>query len=117
MNKAKFSALPKDLQLIVRSACQAEYDNVASHYIANDPRALDTLVNKHGVVLRIFPEDILEAGGKAAREVLDGLLSSDNALTKKAAQSFVSAYKLLQTRMAVTDTQFLRAREKYFRLP
>lgn len=35
VDKAKFQALPADLQAIVRDAAQAEYDNVASDFAAN----------------------------------------------------------------------------------
>jgi len=116
VDKKKYSALPKDLQEIVRTACQAEYDQVASDFVANDPRALQTLVSKHGVKVHQFPEPILEAGAKASSEVLAGVRSSDNALAKKTAESFVSALKLLRTRTEGTDTPYLRAREKYFKL-
>ena len=63
-----------------------------------------------------FPDSILEAGAKASLEVLNGLRSGDNALAKKAADSFVSALNLLRTRTEGTDTPFLKAREKYFKI-
>ncbi|RYF67456.1 MAG: TRAP transporter substrate-binding protein, partial [Comamonadaceae bacterium] len=83
VNKAKFSALPADLQAIVRYACQASYDEVASDMAANDPRALASLVKEHGVIVRQFPETLLQAGAKASQEVLQGIRDSDNALAKK----------------------------------
>ncbi len=116
VNKSKFSALPKDLQEIVRTACQAEYDSVSAEFVANDPRALDTLVSKHGVMVRHFPESIMEAGAKASMEVLTEVRNSDNALAKKAAESFVSALNLVRKRTQGTDVLFLRARDKYFTL-
>ena len=57
VDKAKYQALPDDLQAIVRDCSQAEYDMVASDFVANDPRALQTLVNDHGVNVRQFPEE------------------------------------------------------------
>lgn len=116
VNKSKFNALPADLQEIVRTACQAEYDQVASDMYANDPRALQTLVTKHGVKLHQFNDEILEAGAKASVEVLTGVRESDNALAKKAAESFISALNLLRTRAEATDSPYLRAREKFFQL-
>ena len=44
VDKAKYQALPANLQAIVRDVAQAEYDQVASDFYANDPRALKTLV-------------------------------------------------------------------------
>ncbi|ODT38237.1 MAG: ABC transporter substrate-binding protein [Lautropia sp. SCN 70-15] len=116
VNKSKYKALPADLQEIVRTACQAEYDQVASDFYANDPRALETLMTKHGVTIRQFPDDIVEAGAKAAAEVLTALRSSDNALAKKTVESFLSALNLMRTRAEATDLSYLLARQKYFKL-
>lgn len=116
VNKSKFTALPEDLQAIVRTASQAAYDEVASDMYANDPRALQTLVSEHGVTVRRFPEEILEAGAKAASELLTDIRSNGDALTKEVAESFVSAFNLLRTRTEGTDMPFLAAREKYFKL-
>jgi TRAP-type mannitol/chloroaromatic compound transport system substrate-binding protein len=114
VDKAKYQALPEDLQAIVRDVCQAEYDQVASDFYANDPRALETLVNEHGVIVHQFPEEILEAGAKAAAEVLTEIREGGDALTKKTAESFISALNLLRGRTNSTDGRFLMAREKYF---
>ena len=116
VNKEKYTKLPKDLQEIIRTACQAEYDNVGADFIANDPRAMQTLVSKHGVQVRKFPESILEAGAKASLEILNGLRSGDNALAKKTADSFVTALNLLRRRTEDTDSPYLQAREKYFKI-
>ena len=114
VNKSKYTALPKDLQEIIRTACQAEYDNVGADFIANDPRAMQTLVSKHGVKVLKFPDSVLEAGAKASLEVLNALRGGDNALAKKTADSFVKALHLLRTRTVGTDSRFLQAGEKYF---
>lgn len=116
VNKSKFSALSPDLQEIVRSASQAEYDNVASDFYANDPRALQTLVNDHGVKVRQFPEEILKAGAEAAKEVLADIRGNSDPLVQKTAESFVSALNLMRTRTESTDMPFLRAREQYFQI-
>jgi TRAP-type mannitol/chloroaromatic compound transport system substrate-binding protein len=116
VNKAKFTALPEDLQAIVRTAAQSAYDDVASDMYANDPRALATLVGEHGVQVRRFPDEILEAGGKAAAELLTEIRTNGDALTKEVAESFVAALNTLRTRTEGTDMPFLAAREKYFKL-
>jgi TRAP-type mannitol/chloroaromatic compound transport system substrate-binding protein len=116
VSKSKYQELPGDLQEIVRSASQAEYDQVASEFYANDPRAMQALVNEHGVQVHQFPEEILEAGANAAKEVLSEIREGGDELTKKTAESFVSALKLLRGRTEGTDMPFLRAREQYFSL-
>ena len=63
-----------------------------------------------------FPDEILEAGAKAAKEIMTELLDSGDALTKKTAESFVSALKIVRQKTDGTDTLFIQAREKYFEI-
>jgi TRAP-type mannitol/chloroaromatic compound transport system substrate-binding protein len=116
VSKSKFQALPEDLQEIIRACSQAAYDDVASDMYANDPRSLATLVKDHGVLVKRFPDEILEAGAKAAQDILTGIRDSGDELTKKVAESFVSSLNLLRTRTENTDSPFLQAREKYFKI-
>lgn len=115
VNKSKYQALPKHLQQLIKDVSQAEYDQVASDFYANDPRALQTLVNDHGVqVHNSFPEDILEAGANAAKNLLTVIRQTGDALTKEAAESYINALNLVRTRTERTDEAFLQARRKYF---
>ncbi|WP_224703600.1 TRAP transporter substrate-binding protein [Devosia aquimaris] len=115
VNKAKLAELPEDLQELVAVCAQASYDDVASDMYANDPRALRALVDEHGVQVRRFPEEILEAGAKAAMEVIAEIREGGDALTKETAESFISAFNLLRERTEGTDAPFLVAREKYIK--
>ncbi|MDO5756401.1 MAG: TRAP transporter substrate-binding protein [Rhodobacterales bacterium] len=116
VDKAKYQALPDDLQAIIRDVSQAEYDQVSSDFIANDPRALKTLVDDHGVIVRAFPDDIMEAGAKASKEVFEELRGSSDALVQKTAESFAEALSLVRTRTEKLDTPYQVAREKYLNL-
>lgn len=116
VDKAKYQALPADLQAIVKDVCQAEYDAVAADFAANDPRALQALVSEHGVQLKTFPDEILEAGAKAAAELLTEIRESGDALTKKTAESFIANLNIVRQKTDGTDMLFLQARDKYFDL-
>jgi TRAP-type mannitol/chloroaromatic compound transport system substrate-binding protein len=116
VNKSKFAELPRDLQQIVEFACQAEYDQVACDFYANDPIALRTLVEQHGVTVRYFPEEILQAGAEAAKEVLGELRDSDDALVRRTTESYFKALALLRTRTEQVDGAYLTARQKYFKM-
>ncbi|NVK35734.1 MAG: TRAP transporter substrate-binding protein [Rhodobacteraceae bacterium] len=113
MNKEKFEELPADLQAIIRDVCQAEVSQVENDYYANDPRAMATLVNDHGVVVRHFPQDIVEAGFAAAKEVLTELRDSDDPMTKKATESFISALQLMRTRTEDLEGTYVAERQKF----
>jgi TRAP-type mannitol/chloroaromatic compound transport system substrate-binding protein len=115
VDKKKYQDLPADLQAIIRDVAQAEYDQVSADFIANDPRALKTLVEDHGVQVRNFPDDILEAGAKASVEVIEELRGSDDALVKKTTESFIEALNLVRTRTEKIDTPYVVAREKYLK--
>lgn len=115
VDKAKYQALPENLQGIVRDACQAEYDEVPSEFYANDPIALADMVENHGVIAhKDWPESILEAGAAASRELLEEILDEGDTLTKATAESFIKNLNLLRTRTENTDLTFALAREKYF---
>ncbi|WP_334129731.1 TRAP transporter substrate-binding protein [Sneathiella sp.] len=114
VDKKKYQALPADLQALIRDASQAEYDQVASDFYANDPRALQTLVNDHGVKVHQFPDDILKAGAEAAKEVMSELHQSSDPLVKKTADSFIEALNILRTRTEGTDGSFIQARKNFF---
>lgn len=114
VDKAKYQALPDDLQAIVRDVSQAEYDQVASDFYANDPRALQTLVEEHGVTVHSsFPDDLLEAAGNAAKDVMRGILESDDEVTRRVARSFVDSMNLTRTRTESTDLTYALARQRF----
>ncbi|WP_142846957.1 TRAP transporter substrate-binding protein [Telmatospirillum sp. J64-1] len=114
VSKSKFTALPKDLQTIVEIACQAEYEQMTADFYSHDPQALRTLVEKHGVKIHQFPEDIIEAGAKASADLLRELREGGDALTKKTADSYATSLALVRERTQNVDMAYLAAREKFF---
>ncbi len=115
VDKAKFLALPADLQAIVEIACQAEYDQVASDFYANDPAALEQLVSQHGVTPHAqFPDEILAAAAVAAGEILTELRDLDDDLTKRVTEHFITSLNVLRTRTEGTDMPFLAARQRFY---
>lgn len=117
VDKAKFQALPANIQEIVRSCCAAEYDNVAADFAANDPRALQTLVNDHGVILHSsFPDSIVEGAAKAAAEIITELRDSSDPLVKRTTESFIESLNIVRQKTEGTDAGFVAARQKYFKI-
>ncbi|MNL78612.1 hypothetical protein D3C87_2050450 [compost metagenome] len=66
--------------------------------------------------IKQFPEEILEAGAKAAAELLTEIRESGDALTKKTAESFIANLNIVRQKTEGTDSLFLAARQKYFTL-
>jgi TRAP-type mannitol/chloroaromatic compound transport system substrate-binding protein len=116
VSKEKYDALPADLQAIIATASQAEYDQVASDFYANDPVALNKLMTEHGVTTGLFPEEILQAAAGAAKEIIEELRDSGDELTKRVTESYVSAFNTVRLRTEQTDLPFMLARREYFSL-
>jgi TRAP-type mannitol/chloroaromatic compound transport system substrate-binding protein len=87
VNKAKYDALPNDLKEVIAVACQAEINAMLSEFDRNNGTALKMLIERHGVRLHRFPDDVLTALSKASEEVLAELEGADD-LTKRTYQSF-----------------------------
>lgn len=88
VNKSAFESLPADLQRIVEVAAHAENNIVTADFNANNLRALDTLTTEHGVTLRHFPDDVVEALAQASVDVISDMAGRDE-LTGRIIDSMV----------------------------
>lgn len=87
VNKDAWLALPKDLQAIVSAATQAVSNRMLAEYTANNNQALNTLVTKHHVDVRRFPDDVLASLRKTSDEVVAEVAAADP-LTQKVYDSY-----------------------------
>lgn len=87
INKSKFDALPKTFQLAIEAAAGEANDNMLAEYNGRSPAALAELITKHGVQLRQFPNDVFQAFGNAAGEVLQEVIDKGDETVKKIAAS------------------------------
>lgn len=107
INKQAFDALPKDLQLIVKTACQAINMDMLSEYSARNNAALNTLINEHGVQLRVFPEDVL----KSLKQVSDEVVAEVAAKEPFSKKVFDSVMAFREQSMAWSDVSELAYRQ------
>jgi TRAP-type mannitol/chloroaromatic compound transport system substrate-binding protein len=77
VNRAKFDALPSDLQAIIEAANVAVNQQVLSEFVARNNAALSRLVHEKGIELKAFPTEVLSALGRISREVIDSLTAED----------------------------------------
>ena len=77
VNREAYEALPADLQAIVTYACQASNADMYADFEARNGEALKTLVEEHGVDLRPFPDEVLDALKSASAEVIEEQAASD----------------------------------------
>jgi TRAP-type mannitol/chloroaromatic compound transport system substrate-binding protein len=87
MNQKAYGELPKHLQESVRIACEAANYNMAAEFSARNSSALNTLVNKHKVQLKKYPDEVLRKLNQISDQVVKEVGNKDP-LSKKIYASF-----------------------------
>ncbi len=109
INEEAFKALPADLQSIVRNAMKVANLEMLSEYMARNQQALQTLVEKHNVELRYFPDSVLKELKKLSAEVIEEEAAKDPLSTKVWASQ--KAFKEQVSKWTnVSELAFLNAR-------
>lgn len=75
-----YESLPQDLKDVIETACMAESTYVISEFKARNQQALATLIDRHGVELRRFPDDVLAALREHAAAAMQALADADPVL-------------------------------------
>jgi TRAP-type mannitol/chloroaromatic compound transport system substrate-binding protein len=86
----------------------ANQDMLAESMVKNN-QALDQLVNKHGVELRNFPEDVM----RKLREISDQVVAEEaqkDEITKKVYDSFVAYRDQVKQWTAVAEQAYINGR-------
>ncbi|MBE9547954.1 MAG: TRAP transporter substrate-binding protein [Proteobacteria bacterium] len=77
VSQSAYDALPNDLQHCVDVACQAANLDMLSEFMARNGTALTSLIQKHDVELRQFPEEVISRLKLMTTEVLAELANTD----------------------------------------
>ncbi len=110
VNMDVFNELPDDLKQVVQAACDSLYNQVWTEYTTKHAQALQAMVAEHGVQVKMFPEDVITAMGKAASEVIDDLRNDDDELVKRITESFVAYRDSVGQYMVYADNGQMNAR-------
>ncbi|MEE9446982.1 MAG: TRAP transporter substrate-binding protein [Arenicellales bacterium] len=110
-NKKWWDSLSNADRLMIEAASSMENDVMMSQYNANNGAALARLQADHGVQLREFNDDIYDAFGEAAEEVFEGVVEH-SPLAKEIHTSFVKARAEIGAWAGVSDTAYLRQRNR-----
>ncbi|MCK0069614.1 TRAP transporter substrate-binding protein [Kordiimonas laminariae] len=87
LNKELWEDMSPREQEIIRSASMAENDMMHAEFNANNARALNTLINDHGVELKRFDDAILKRLAEVSAEVIADAANTDE-LSQKVFKSF-----------------------------
>jgi len=112
INANVYNDLPDDLKDAVARACESLYNPVWTEYTTKHAQSLKTLVDEHGVQVKEFPSEVIEAMGVAAAEVIDELRQDDDELVKRITESFVAYRDLVGGYMTYADNGQMNARAR-----
>ncbi len=110
INADVFNSLPDDLKAAVSFACESLYNPVWTEYKTKHAASLTNLVAEEGVLVKKLPEDVIDAMGAAASEVVEELLSDSDELVRRIAESFVSYRDSVGGYMTYADNGQMNAR-------
>lgn len=109
INKQAFESLPKHLQGLVKDACRIVNEDMFAEYNARNGAALRELVNKHGVQLKQYPEEVLKVLVKTSDEVVAEVAAKDD-ISKRIYESFKAFREDSMQYVEVSELAYLKAR-------
>ena len=111
VNKKAWNSLPADLKAIVKAAALENYVWSLAEFDAKNGEALNEMIQKHGVKLRKFPDDVLAQLKKLSKEVLEEE-AKKTPMMKKIYASFLKFQEKMVPWTKVSEEAYLDARAK-----
>ncbi|MEG9862020.1 MAG: TRAP transporter substrate-binding protein [Parvularculales bacterium] len=110
LNKDVWDSLTSAQQGIIKSVCNADTDYMMSEILYNNAVALETLVNKHGVQLKQYPDDVLGAIRTVSRDIISEVANKDP-MAKKVHDSYMASLKKTDHYLRHSDAAFFSHRD------
>ena len=108
VNREAFDALPADLRAMLETAWRAVNQEVLDEFTARNARALNTLVEEHGVEVRRLPDDVL-ARFQALSETVVREAATDE-LSRRILDSYYTFLAEVRQYHAISEQAYLNAR-------
>lgn len=109
LNRQAFARLPADLQQIVRVAARALNQDMLDEYNARNARALQELVDHHGVQLRRLPADVIDRLRHLSAQVMAELAATDP-MAARVQASYNAYLEQVRTTTAIGEQALLEIR-------
>ncbi len=111
MNGEFWGGLSDTHKAIIQAACNEENARTMAETNANNGAYLNKLVNDHGVQLREFNDDVYDAFGEAAAQVLEEA-RDHSPLAKKIMDAFIAARSEIGAWTALSDVAYVQKRNR-----
>lgn len=109
INKTVWDGLSTAHQQLITSAMAAENNYTLAEFNANNGAALTTLINEHGVQLKKFSNDVLNAIGAASGDVV-AAVADEGGITKRIYDSFIAYRRSAIAWSKLSDQAYWNAR-------
>ncbi len=109
INLQAWEKLPDDLKAVVAAANAFANTFVLNEFVAKNNGALNTLVSEHGVILKKFPDEVLNALGGLSGKVIGDLAAADP-LSREVMDSITTFRKQAIAYAKVSEQAFYNAR-------
>jgi len=109
INQQAWDSLPGDLQAIVKTACQAAVMDSLSDFTYNNGIALKTLIDKHNVQLRRFPDEVLSRLSEISDELIKEM-ADESELMGRIYTSFKAFQEIVNPWTDISDRTLLNLR-------
>ena len=111
VNKSWWDGLAKSDQLIIEAAATVLHEDMYSEYNAKNGEFLAKLINEQGVDLRKFSDDVADAFGEAAEEVLAETREHSD-LAKRIDDSYRQALRTVGAWLTIADGEYAIQRNR-----
>jgi len=92
INKGLYDSLSKEHQELIAVVIKAEAHEQSAEFNALNQSSLDTLVKKHDVIVRAFPDELMMQAKAAAADVVATMANADD-ITKRIYESYSAFLK------------------------
>jgi TRAP-type mannitol/chloroaromatic compound transport system substrate-binding protein len=117
VNKAKYDALPRDLQLIIKVACERMHQDMKVDYDFGSGRTMEVLRTQHQVRFLRLNNDVLTGLGNAAGEMVQEMFDSGDDYMKRVWRSYMASRENTMRFLRFNEQAFLNARTLQIRFP
>lgn len=111
INLKAWETLPRDLQRIVQAACAEENVRMPAQFVASNSTAQTILVEKYGVQIRHFPDDVVKEAYRLSEEVV-AETASEGDINRRIFDSWWGFREQVIARAPYAEQGFMNARAR-----
>ncbi len=117
VNRKKYEALPKDLQMIIRVASAAMHEDMKVDYDLSSGRTMEVLRTQHNVRFLRLNNDVLAGLGNASGQLVQEMMDTGDDHMKRTLKSYLAARDNTMRFLRFNEQAFLNARTLNFKFP